>query len=219
MKYDQLNLMLDSIENPELESLLSQYGRSIRLPARRIFSVPGDELDGLIYIKEGLTRHYMMNDEGTEKLLYQLPKGWFFGEVCCWTGVHTGLYSQADDDVLLQIISYADARTLFDTSPCFRNAILKCLIYKTLILRNEVETITFLSCKKRIQRLFLAAIDDTVTYEGRWHPLKIQYTHAALGSIVGASRVTISKVINEMRGDQFLRTVNQQNQIDPTKAG
>lgn len=34
-----------------------------------------------------------------------------------------------------------------------------------------------------------------------------------LGSIVGASRVTISKVFNELRLEGFLRTVNNRIQI------
>lgn len=101
---------------------------------------------------------------------------------------------------------------LADTNEVFRSTILQCLTFKTLILRNEIENISFYSVKERIKRLFLAAAEEKPT-EGHWHSLKIAYTHAMLGSIVGASRVTISKVFNELRLEGFLRTVNNRIQI------
>lgn len=70
----------------------------------------------------------------------------------------------------------------------------------------------FLFCKRANKTAFLAAAEEKPT-EGHWHSLKIAYTHAMLGSIVGASRVTISKVFNELRLEGFLRTVNNRIQI------
>ncbi len=212
MRYNQSNLLLDPLDAPALERVLLQYGTVKQLPPRQIFSMPGDQLDGLIYIQEGITRHYLMSIDGMEKLLYQLPKGWFFGELCCWSGLRTGVYSQAYTKATLITIPFKSAHMLADANEVFRSTILQCLTFKTLILRNEIENISFYSVKERIKRLFLAAAEEKPT-EGHWHSLKIAYTHAMLGSIVGASRVTISKVFNELRLEGFLRTVNNRIQI------
>lgn len=160
----------------------------------------------------------MMNDEGSEKLLYQLSRGWFFGEICWSNGLPTGIYSQAIDEVKCVFLPLEKAQFLFDTNASFRTAVVRCLANKTFLLRTEVENLAFQPCKKRIQRLFLAAMDKDQTFDSHWHPLKIKYSHAILGSIIGASRVTISKAINEMQNDGFVRTVNRQIQINPDNA-
>ena len=51
------------------------------------------EPQGVYYIAEGRTRHYMMAGDGTEKILYTLSAGWFYGETPVSLQEPTGLFS------------------------------------------------------------------------------------------------------------------------------
>ena len=51
--------------------------------------MPGDDFNGVFYIKSGRTRHYMANDDGLEKVLYTLTDGWLFGEMAFYLGRKT----------------------------------------------------------------------------------------------------------------------------------
>jgi len=83
-----------------------------------------------------------------------------------------------------------------------------------LILRYEIENLTFNSCKNRIKRFYAASVDKThVTDEG-WYNVKVHSTHYELGIIVGAARVTVSKLINELCEEKFIRVINRNVQVN-----
>ena len=101
-----------------------------------------------------------------------------------------------------------------EKSNLFRNALMQCYANKLLILRCEIENLSFNSCKNRIKRLFCASVDTKNVPDPEWYDLKIKYTHYQLGVIVGAARVTISKLIQELCVEKFIRVLNRQIQIN-----
>ena len=81
--YDKFNLTLPEPKQKELEELIRQYSTVVTYPAKTVFLEPGSVLDGVYYIASGRTRHYMVALDGTEKILYTLTNGWFYGETPC----------------------------------------------------------------------------------------------------------------------------------------
>ena len=64
----------------ELEQFIQKHGTIIRLAPKTVFCKIGENIGGVYYIAEGRTSHYIIGQNGGEKLLYTLSKGWFFGE-------------------------------------------------------------------------------------------------------------------------------------------
>lgn len=217
MHLEQTGLMLPNVYNEELERLVEGVSSKLAYPAKTIFSVPGSDFGGVLYIKSGRTKHYMANEDGLEKVLYTLMPGWLFGEMGFYLGRKTGLYSQAETDVVLYKIPPEKCRELLDTSPIFRDAFIRCLANKILITRYEIENLTFNSCKNRIVRLLCSSVDKEAQADPGWHELKVRYTHYELGVIVGAARVTVSKLINELTNEGFIRSVNRRIQVNGEK--
>ena len=79
------------------------------------------------YIITGRTRHYMIGTDGTEKILYTLSDGWFYGETPLSLRESTGLFSQAEVETRVRIIPYQDYEILLDTNKVFREAFLRVI--------------------------------------------------------------------------------------------
>jgi CRP/FNR family cyclic AMP-dependent transcriptional regulator len=217
MQLDKSSFTLPNVRSKELEELIRKYSTVVTYPAKKVFLEPGMEPQGVYYIAEGRTRHYMIGLDGTEKILYTLTAGWFYGETPCSLQEPTGLFSQAEVKTQIYIIPLNIYENLLDTSKIFRDAILENYSNKMLIMRHEIENLTFNSCKDRLKRLFCSVADTDQLVEGNWYNLKVHYTQYELSTIVGGARVTISKLINELCDEGFIRLLNRNAQVNENK--
>ncbi len=211
---ERMTLTAPCLYDPAVEALIRPVGREVRYPANKVFSRPGDRLSGIYYILEGRTKHYMDNENGSVKLLYTLTKGWFFGETPLLLGLPTGLWSQTEEETRLCLLPYPQCSRLMGEHPPFRDALMRCLAHKTLMLRYETASLTFNSCKDRLKRLLCVSVDPERETDPGWYELRVRYTHHQLGEIVGVARVTISRQLAELAGEGFLRTVNRRLQVN-----
>ena len=214
MHLESMNLTFPPLNNPELETLLKGCSQRLALSSGYTFFSPKDNGDYVMYIKEGEVRHYMKNSEGNEKILYTLKPGWMFAESSWFLGTHLGgLHCKCAGNTLIYKIPGDTCRRLIDENKIFRDAILKCFANKIIVLRYEIENLSFNSCKSRLKRLFCASADLRNEKDPEWYNLKISYTHYDLGVIVGAARVTVSKLIGELCDEGFIRVINHKLQI------
>lgn len=197
----------------ELEQLIEKNSKTITYFPRQVISEPGDCLNYIYYIKSGRTRHTIINLDGDEKILYTLSDGWFFGEAPNDLEKETGLRSIAETKTVLCQIQSETYHQLMDTNKLFRDTILQSYAQKIMILRYEIENLSFNSCKSRLKRLFCSVVDSSVVIDGQWYKLKVKYTQYELGIIVGSARVTISKMINELCNENSIRLINRQLQV------
>ncbi|MEW4411678.1 Crp/Fnr family transcriptional regulator [Clostridium sp. AN503] len=211
--WDKSSLTLPSPVQKELEELIRLHSEVITYNARKIFLEPGDIMNGVYYVAEGRTRHYMVSMDGTEKILYTLAAGWFYGETPCSLSEPTGLYSSTETKTTLYCIPLREYDRLIGENKLFRDAILHSYSKKLLILRHEVENLAFNSCKDRLKRLFCSVADTEQEIDNGWFQLKIHYTQYELSTIVGGARVTVSKLINELCDEGFIRILNRNIQI------
>lgn len=214
MRYDFRNLIFRELIDEELEELLETCSRKVSVPKKKIFHVAGDELDGLYYIRTGVVMLYMCDKNGAEKTLYRLSRGWFFGETVGLLGLgRTSLHFQACEKLQMYCIDKARVDRLLADSKKFRDALIMCSCYKTLALRYEIGNFTYCSAKTRLLKSLYRDVDDSEIIDGQWHPLSEKRTHYELGVDIGASRVTISRLVGVLCRECHLRVVNNQLQF------
>lgn len=213
MKWQNTNITQPRGPQDELQALVCAHSTEVRIPARQVFSKPGENLNGVYYISSGRTRHFMVGEDGIEKTLYILSEGWFFGETPCSLATPTSLYSETEVDSILHHISFEDYERLLAENKVFRDAILVNCSKKTLILRHEIENLTFNSLKDRLKRIYCSAADTEHLIDGAWYNLKLNCTQYELSTIVGGARVTVSKLIGELCQEGFIRVLNRKTQI------
>lgn len=211
------NLTFQSIFDDQMDKLICKNSIKNEYPSKHTFLMPGDKMNYIYYLKQGQTKHYMINSDGAEKILYKLTPGWFYGETAFFLDNPTGLYSQTETDSVLYKIKGELCRKLFEENKLFAESILKCCCSKLLILRYEVESLTFNSCKDRIKRFYCASVDKNSINDGSWYNIKVQSTHYEIGIIIGAARVTVSKLINELCEEGFIRVINRNVEVNIRK--
>lgn len=212
-EWKDANITPPNPERAELEALILKYATVLDFPAKRVFHEPGDILDGVYYVAEGRTRHYIIGVDGSEKVLYTLSPGWFYGETPCDLDEPTGLYSKTEVKTRLYHIPIDRYEELVNGNEMFRKAILYSYARKLRILRQEIENLVFSSCKSRLMRLYCTTADTSQTIDGQWYPMKVNYTQYEISAIVSGARVTVSKLISELCAEGFIRVVNRHTQI------
>lgn len=214
--FEHTTLTAPCLYDPKLEELITPLSIERCYPSKYIFLHPGETMDYIYYLKSGRTRHYMDNNEGMVKLLYTLTPGWFFGETPYFTKMKTGLYSQTEGDVIIYKIPRRECDKLIRENELFRNKLYECFSLKMLILRYEIANLSFNSTQDRLKRLFCSLVElaPAPTSSPNWYDVKIHYTHQELGEIVGGTRVTISRQINKLCEEGFLRTLNRRFQVN-----
>lgn len=212
--WDKSSLTLPNPRQKNLEELIQKHSTELTYPAKKVFLEPGTILNGVFYIAKGRTRHYMMAMDGTEKILYTLASGWFYGETVCSLDEPTGLFSKTETETTLYKIPLEEYDNLMRTNAMFRDAILHSYSRKMLIMRDEIENLTFNSVKTRLKRLFWSAADTSELLDGAWYRLKVNYTQYELSTIVGGARITTNKMINELCDEEFIRILNRNIQIN-----
>lgn len=211
---DHTTLVTPSLYSEELERMLAPVSQHFVYPAKYIFGMPEEPLDGIYYIKSGRTKHYMDNNEGCFKILYNLSAGWFFGETMLFLQHNTSLYSQAEERTEVYLVPAVQVKRLMMESELFCTTLFRCFAHKMLILRYEVANLAFNSCKNRLKRLLCSAVDVEHPVDENWYNLRIHYTHSELGEIVGGARVTISRQLGELCNEGFIRMVNRKIQLN-----
>lgn len=214
MEWKDSNITLPLPKRNELTSLIEQNGVRMEVPAKKVFLKPGDTLNGVYYIAEGRTRHFMCAPDGAEKLLYTLSAGWFYGETPCVLHDSTGLFSKTEKPSVLYLIHMQNYDRLLAESSLFREAILQSYSQKMRILRQEIANLSFTPCKDRLRRLYCSTADTSRVIDGQWYDLKLNYTQYEISTIVGGARVTITKLINELCAEGFIRVLNRKTQIN-----
>lgn len=214
MDFERSNLTFKSQYDKAIEDLITRNSISVDFPRKKVFLVAGDSIDYLFYVQKGVTKHYMVNACGLEKVLYKLSPGWLFGETAYTLNKPTGLYSQAETDVTLRKIPWAAFSRLVATNQEFARYVMVCNCSKLLILRYEIENLTFNSVKDRIKRFYAASVNRASVVDHDWYDVKIHTTQSELGVIVGAARVTVNKHITELCDEKFIRIVNRSVQVN-----
>lgn len=211
------NITSPQSRTAELDRLLRENSRILNIPAKTVFLEPGESMEGIYYIAKGRTRHYMVAQDGSEKVLYILSEGWFFGETTCNLQKSTELFSKADVDTVIYSIPMPVYQKLMVSNELFCNAIIESCCYKMLIMKHEIASLSFNSCRYRLQYLFCTIADTSRVVDGAWYELRIAYSQNDICSIIGSARVTVAKLMAELCADGFLRTINRSTQINIKK--
>jgi len=98
--------------------------------------------------------------------------------------------------------------------PLFRNLLIDSLYGKFRMLQKEIESYTFESSKYRLLSLIDSYSDRSRVIENNWYAVNGLPTQNTLAAIMGVNRVTISRLITELKNDGCIRTVNKMMQIN-----
>jgi len=157
----------------------------------------GDSSKYIYYLKSGKIRSFISSPNGLEKTIAVFTAGGLFGKSAFFE--NQPYFSSAKALVRSEIIAIDRAMMskTISQNPQFAIDMLADLSKTIRMLSNQIEGMSFHQADKRVAR-FLA---DNIT-----PTMRIACTHDEISSIVGASRVTVSKILSRFERNGLIQT-------------
>lgn len=174
------------------------YVRSIEKGAE-IYS-QGETAESFFYLKRGKVRIYMASENGMEKTLSVISHGAIFGEAAFFDGKPRVSSARALQRVEIITITRTVLENAFRKHPELALELLKLQALTIRMLSAQVDSVTFRNAESRIANFLLESAEK---YENNYLVLA---TQEEIGSAVGTSRITVSRIINDFSKCGYLAT-------------
>lgn len=157
----------------------------------------GDMPTAFYYLKSGRVRVYMTSPDGVEHTLSSAESGDILGEAAFFDKMPRISSAEALSEAVVAVISEDLLLTLTKENPRLALELLKMQALRVRELSAQLDAMTFLNADERIARLLLANINE----KG-----EVFLTHEQIADATGVTRVTVSKILGELREKGFIRT-------------
>lgn len=174
------------------------YIRSVE-KGTQIYS-QGEKAESFFYLKRGKIRIYMASENGMEKTLSVISHGAIFGEAAFFDGKPRVSSARALQRVEIITITRTVLENAFRKHPEFALELLKLQALTIRMLSAQVDSVTFRCAESRIAHFLLESAEK---YENNCF---VFATQDEIGSAVGVSRVTVSRIINDFSRKGYLLT-------------
>lgn len=200
--------LFESLEDADL-SALREITRTRTYPRGTTLFSQGDPGDELVIILEGSVKVELLTPEGKELTLTMLKAFQFFGELALFDDMPRSASVSALEDTRVMVLGKQDFHRMLDEHPRMFFPIMKHLTRRLRVLTEDVASLAYLDAYSRVARKLLLLADQLGISEGPDevripHPL----THQELANLVGATRETVTKILNEMK-ERGLLSIDQ----------
>jgi CRP/FNR family transcriptional regulator, cyclic AMP receptor protein len=160
---------------------------------------PFDRGDALYLIEAGRVRLYRSAHDGRQLTMAMLDEGEAFGLVPSDGDDRHDCYAEAMSDSILRIVPAADLARTAAEHPLVAMNLLRSLSQRVRHVEDRLEALAFRGVAARLAGQLLELMDRY----GRVTPAGIRiderFTHMQLAEMIGTSRETLTKVLNELR--------------------
>ena len=165
--------------------------------AGQLIYLQGTQPDCFYYLKQGEARSFISLDSGEERVLTVHRTGDLMGEASFFDNCPRVSSAEAQSDCLVYPVNRQQLDAVFQRHPELALPMLQYLSRTVRILSHHVGSAS-LPAQQRIARYLL---DQPMGPDGR-----LSCTHEEIGQGVGASRVTVSRVLGQLTREGILQT-------------
>lgn len=196
---------------------LHNIGKVKSYRASETIYIQDDFGDNFYYVKAGRVKVFILQEDGTEKILSIHEQGGFFGETtaidgfprpCCACVMINSEIIALTQEELMKLIQ-------LDEDLCL--AILQSLTRKIRMLSFQIQDMAFLDAEQRIIHILLKLAADFGTTTADGIKLLVSFTDQELAGLVGVCRVTVTKTLNSLKKqgliDKQYRSITIKNQM------
>lgn len=175
-------------------------GTARRYPAGAHIYRQGEGSDRFFYLVSGRVKVYMGRPDGSELTLSIMDAGTTFGESACFDGSPYYASALALQPCAVIVFPRQAALQVMARDPEVAAATLRGVIRKQRLLATQLESMAFLKAPARVALMLhrLATDYGAPVPGGAGTRFTLRLTHAELASMLGTSRVTVSRVIGAL---------------------
>lgn len=168
----------------------------IYVPGQLIY-LQDTEPTAFYYLMEGSARSFISSPGGTERVLTIHRAGDLMGEASFFDGCPRVSSAMAVTRCKVVSVDSIRLERIFKRHPELAFPMLRYLSHTVRLLSSHVDDITFQSADRRLASALLRHIEGE-------KPLHV--THEDLGSFIGASRVTVSRILARFAKNGWVKT-------------
>lgn len=200
---------LEGLNRPQMEHIAGKLEK--RTCARgSVLFMEGEESNGTYFIASGLVKIVKLHKEGREKTLAILRAGDMLGEMTLFEDSTRSATAEAMEDTTLFLITNNDLKQMLIEIPQLALRVVQVLSMRLRQTNQHIQELTFLNARSRIicNLVHLASVHG-INQQG-CVKIPLRLTHSELANLVGVTRETVTKVLDELQKDSLIQIKNKQ---------
>lgn len=165
-----------------------------------------DNEDKKLYILvSGRVKLSMLSPDGKEKVLTILQEGDIFGEMSLFDEDPHPITAEVIEEARLVILPFDDLENIIMQNPKVAIKIIEALAKKTRLLTSQIRELVFQDAEGRLASLLTRFAEDFGVDVKSGKMIDLILTHQEIANLLGSSRVTVTKLINQFIDEGIIK--------------
>jgi CRP/FNR family transcriptional regulator, cyclic AMP receptor protein len=195
--------ILEGLPDQVLADLGGRFGAARFGKGELIYS-PFDRADAMYIVQTGRVRLYRSAHDGRQLTLAMLDEGEVFGCVSPEGDSLHDAYAEAMTDAVVRVLANADLERVTADHPQMAINLLRSLTERLRTTEDQLESLAFRGVPARLASQLLQLMDRYGRVTRTGIRIDERFTHVQLAEMIGTSRETLTKVMNELRESGFI---------------
>ncbi len=208
----------DTEENPELqlfddltdEQSKRLFGSAVKRSYKKLTEIyaPGDESSIIYFVLSGRIKIYDLTEDGRE-IIFRIcgPKSWF-GLSAIFGGKGRPVYAQSLVHSEVMLVERAEFEAFVHDYPDFALTVIHLLGERLRQAHAAITEFMVGDVRSRTAQLFLKLAEPSSTMRDGVVNIESRLTHQEIANMTGATRTTITKVMNDWKRRDIIRVHN-----------
>jgi CRP-like cAMP-binding protein len=183
-----------------------------------IIQSPNTYREGLFFLKEGKIKLYKMNTEGKQFVVGILGKGNVFGEIDSISMGTKDVYMETMDNTILCSVGKETFEDFLLKRPHLILKLVKELSNRLKERDELLEQLALATVRDRVLHLLLKLCEQFGIEEEDFYKIDLLLSHQELANMVGATRESVTLVLNELSKNEVVKTGRMSIQINRESA-
>lgn len=195
------------------EQELDQLGRGSQptiIPKREYIFTPEQPSSQVYILRSGRVRISRLSETGKHFTLVILEPGDIFGENALFGDEPRRNFAEALDEVQICAIDKREFEKVALTNPTVTLKIAQIVEHRLSEAQEQIEHLVFYDVQTRLARLLLKLADIHGERVDNGVRIGIKLTHEDIASLIGSTRETTSKILNEFKTKDYIDVKKRQ---------
>jgi CRP/FNR family cyclic AMP-dependent transcriptional regulator len=195
------------------EEELDQLGRGSTptvVPKREYIFTPDEPSNQIYMLKSGRVRISRLSETGKHFTLVILEPGDIFGESALFDDEPRRNFAEALDDAEICMIDRREFEKVAMNNPSVSLKIAQIVENRLIEAQEQIENLVFYDVQTRLARLLLKLADIHGERVENGVQIGIKLTHEDIASLIGSTRETTSKILNEFKANAWIDVKKRQ---------
>jgi CRP/FNR family transcriptional regulator len=199
---EQINIFEGLSEMELLE--IARLATTQHFAREAVLYSPEDEAGSIYLLEEGKVKLSKVADDGKEITIAVLQGGDVFGELSMSAGETYEVFAEALEEARVCIISRDDFAALVRQKPEIALMLIRSISERLRRAESQIEDLVFRSVPARVAHLMMKLSQEHGRVSREGITIDLRLTHQDIANMVGATRETVTNVLNDLRGRDII---------------